>query len=404
MILRGIIPTNGYKSRHEGIVAHNDDVYMDELHNNRFPVKIVGMIIIVALFIGIANWYVRRDNVVNADVAMDSVEQKQESRPKKIVAKGLYITAKTAADDAKRAEILKLLDTTELNAVVIDIKDSTGFIQYKSSDAVSGRKIWIHRETMTDPAAIVHEFHSHNVYVIGRIVVFQDPPLAKAFPELTIKTKGNESWKDYKGVTWVDPTNTTIWEYNVAIARDAAKLGFDELNFDYVRFPSDGNLEGVKYSRTFTKRHEIMKEFFAFVSDALKNERPYLSFDLFGMVADNIENDLGIGQRIKDVKDVADYISPMMYPSHYPTNYMGIKNPAEKPYEVISHGLKIAEPQFATSSRVRLRPWIQAFNIGAVYDAKKIRAQIRAVEESHATAGWLLWNARNYYTNAGLNP
>lgn len=385
-------------------MAHNDDVYMDELHNNRFPVKIVGMIIIVALFIGIANWYVRRDNVVNADVLTERVQEKQEPRHKKIVAKGLYITAATAADDTKRAEILKLLDTTELNAVVIDIKDSTGFIQYKSPDAIASRKVWIHRGTMIDPAAIVNEFHMHGVYVIGRIVVFQDSPLASAFPALTIKTKGNGPWRDYKGVTWVDPTNKTIWDYNVAIAKDAAKLGFDELNFDYVRFPSDGNLEGVNYSRVFTKKYEIMKEFFAFVSEQLKDERPYISFDLFGMVADNKDNDLGIGQRMKDVKDVADYISPMMYPSHYPPNYIGIKNPAEKPYEVISHGLLVADSQFTTSTRALLRPWIQAFNIGAVYDSRKIRAQIKAVEENTHTAGWLLWNARNYYTNAGLNP
>lgn len=144
-----------------------------------------------------------------------------------------------------------------------------------------------------------------------------------------------------------------------------------------------------------------MQKFYSYLDEQLKDEPAWISFDMFGFVMDKKgEDDMNIGQRLADAVDNADYICPMMYPSHYPSGYLGLKNPAANPKAVIDHGLTVGEPKFV-DKKAQLRPWIQDFNIGAVYDAGMIRAEIDTVEK-HATAGWLLWNAANRYTAAGL--
>ena len=315
--------------------------------------------------------------------------------------KGVYLTAYSAGSPKKLDEIIRLIDATELNAVVIDIKDYSGKILY-GSELPLVKELKLRDNRLPNLSKIIEKLREHKIYTIARQTVFQDPALAQKKPEWAIKNKNGGIWRDNKGLSWVDPTKQEVWEYNVAIAKEAVSLGFDEINFDYVRFPSDGNLTQVAYSNGASPRYEVMKNFYVFLKDQLANEPAWLSLDMFGFVMEKKgTDDMRIGQRLADAVDNTDFVCPMMYPSHYPSGHLGLKNPAASPGKVITHGMQLGTPIFK-DKRAEVRPWIQAFNMGAVYDAAKIREQINAVEK-YSSAGWLMWNAANRYTAAGLH-
>jgi hypothetical protein len=322
------------------------------------------------------------------------------NKPAPIEAKGLYLTAYSAANPTKRAQIIDLINATELNTVVIDIKDYTGYVLY-DTDVELANELGLERDRLGDVSAIINDFHENNIYVIARQTVFQDPVLAEMRPDLAFQSTYGGLWRDHKGLAWVDANNKEIWEYNVEIAKEAIALGFDEINFDYVRFPTDGNMSALVYTHGALEKHEVMGAFFAYLSEALADEPAYISLDFFGFVMER-HNGMSIGQRLEDAVDHVDYISPMMYPSHYPSGHLGLANPAAHPAAVIAYGMAQGTPYFE-GTRAQVRPWIQAFDIGAVYDASKIRAQIDMVE-AYTDAGWLLWNAANRYSSAGLLP
>lgn len=317
------------------------------------------------------------------------------------VVKGLYLTAYSAGNPKKIDEIIKLISTTELNAVVIDIKDYSGKILYDSGVATV-KKIKAKDNRLGDVGKLIQKLHDNGIYVIARQTVFQDPLLAEKKPEWAIRSKTGGLWRDNKGLAWVDPTRQEVWNYNLAIAKEVIALGFDEINFDYVRFPSDGNMSTVVYNTKDKKRYEVMEEFYKFLGDNLADYPAWISLDMFGFVMEKSgEDDMRIGQRLTDAVGTVDYICPMMYPSHYPAGHLGLDNPAAFPGLVIDNGMKKGEKWFV-GTKTLVRPWLQAFNIGAVYDVEKIRAQIDAVEK-YPNAGWLLWNAANRYSAAGLN-
>ena len=323
-----------------------------------------------------------------------------KEKPPRQVVKGVYLTAYSANNPKKVDEIIDLIGKTELNAVVIDIKDYSGHILYDSNlDIVN--TLGTENKQMHNLQAMIKKLHDHHIYVIARQTVFQDPLLAEKKSEWAIRSKQGGLWHDKKGLSWVDPTREEVWRYNVAIAKEAIRLGFDEINFDYVRFPSDGDMSDVVYTNGNKRRYEIMHEFYAFLHTELGQEPAWISIDMFGFAMEKEgTNDMNIGQRLVDAVTEVDYICPMMYPSHYPPGHLGFDNPAEHPGEVIEHGMQKGVPRFKYG-RAAVRPWIQAFNLGAVYDADKIRAEIDAVEK-YSDAGWLLWNASNRYSDAGL--
>ena len=315
-------------------------------------------------------------------------------------AKGLYLTAYSAGSKKKMDEIIKLIGKTELNAVVIDIKDYSGKVLYGSKVKLAN-DLKLVDNRIGNVRELIAKLHRREIYVIARQTVFQDPILAGKKPEWAIRAKGGGIWRDYKGLSWVDPTRREVWAYNMQIAKEAIELGFDEINFDYVRFPSDGNMSAVVYTNGNKKRWEIMGEFYKFVGETLSDLPAYISLDLFGLTMEATStNDMQIGQRIAGAVDHVDYISPMMYPSHYPSGHLKLANPAAQPALVIDNGMKKGA-RFFVGKRAKVRPWLQAFNMGAVYGAEKIRAQINAVEK-YDNAGWLLWNAANRYTSEGL--
>ncbi len=320
-------------------------------------------------------------------------------KPPRQVAKGIYLTAQSAANPKKVADMIALIDSTELNAVVIDTKDYTGKILYPSQVPLV-TELKTSKAVMTDVPAIIKKFHDKNIYVIARQTVMQDPALAAAKPEWAIKSKKGGLWRDNLGLAWVDPTEREVWKYNVELAKEAISLGFDEINFDYVRFPTDGDLSTAVFSTTTAHRYDNMGAFYKYLSDELMAEPAYISLDFFGFVMERHDG-MSIGQRLVDAVNTVDYVSPMMYPSHYPKGYLNFENPADHPGEVIASGMKKGITYFTSTTRAEVRPWLQAFHLGSYYDAAKIRAQINAVEK-HPNGGWLLWNASNNYTAKGL--
>jgi hypothetical protein len=326
--------------------------------------------------------------------------KKSQERMNRDNIKAVYLTAYSAGNHKKITEIIDLINKTELNAVVIDTKDYSGKVLY-DSDVPLVNELGLEDYRITKLEELIDVLHEYDIYVIARQTVFQDPILARKKPEFALKNKWGGLWYDYKGLAWVDPSNTDVWDYNVEIAKEAIKFGFDEVNFDYVRFPSDGNMSSIAYNNGEKKKYEVMADFFDYLDEHLSPASIKISLDMFGFVMEKYgEDDMSIGQRLEDALDEVDAIAPMMYPSHYPSGHLGLANPAAYPALVIENGMEKGAPRFE-NKRAKLRPWLQAFNLGAVYDANKIRAQIDMVEK-YSSAGWMLWNAANRYTTAGL--
>ncbi len=373
------------------------------VHHNLFLILATGFFVLCFFWL-FFYWQntlaiINETNLILQNVHSEAEQKIIRQKTPALVAKGVYLTAYSAGNPKKITEIIDLIDKTELNAVVIDIKDYSGKILYDSNLSLVN-KLNAKENRLGDVKKLLEKLHQHNIYVIARQTVFQDPVLAEKKPEWAIKSKSGGLWHDNKGLTWVDPTRIEVWNYNLAIAKEVAELGFDEINFDYVRFPSDGNMANVVYNVGDKQKYEIMGQFYSYLSQELSTYPVWLSFDMFGYVMER-KDDMGIGQRLVDAVDVIDYICPMMYPSHYAKGSYGHANPAEIPGIIIDNGMKKGLP-FFTDKRAKVRPWLQAFDMGAVYsDGVKIREQIDMVEK-YPNAGWLLWNASNKYTSAGL--
>lgn len=313
--------------------------------------------------------------------------KKLQPRPK--VVKGIYVTAHTFRL-SRFSDLVALVKRTELNAMIIDVKDSWNihFDDYLKNKIV--------------------ELHKENIYLIARIVVFQDHQFAKSNPDVALKLKDGSLWSDNKKTHWSDPASKKAWDYNIEISKKAVDLGFDELNFDYVRFPSEKTTSIVyPVYDGVTPKNEIIKSFWQYICRKLKEYDPeiVLSADLFAfnMIS---EGDLGIGQRFRDALDVFDVVAPMVYPSHYTPGNFGIKNPAASPYEVVYQSLFKGKEQierYASTTSTIIRPWLQDFDLGADYDAAMIRKEIKATYDAGFDGGWMLWNPNNVYTEGALD-
>lgn len=316
--------------------------------------------------------------------------------------RALYITSWTAGT-GRFQELLDLVARSRLNALVIDIKDSTGRVGYPSRVPLA-LATGACEKRIRDLEGVLKRCREKNVHTVARIAVFQDPHLAASRPDLAVRAGGTGVWKDRKGLAWVDPASREVWDYNLAIAREAAGMGFDEVQFDYVRFPTDGRLAVMTYPvyRKQVPKHEVIRDFFRYVDEQMRPVDVLTSADLFGLTT-MVEDDMNIGQRIEDVADHVDFICPMVYPSHYPRGHLGLANPAEHPYRVI-YDASVRGLQRIKGKRARLRPWLQDFKLGAVYDRTMVREQIRAARDAGVT-GFAMWNARNVYTeDAYLEP
>jgi hypothetical protein len=315
------------------------------------------------------------------------------------VVKGIYMTSWVAGAPTLRERVAAIAETTEINSLVIDIKDYSGNIAFEIPDPYL-QSVGATDRRVKDIADFIARLHKSGIYVIGRIAVFQDPEFVKKRPDLAVRRAGDGGiWHDYKGLTWIDPGAREAWEYVMVLARESYKLGFDEINFDYIRFPSDGNMKDIAYphSGDHTKA-DVLRDFFEYLHDNLKPYGIPISADLFGMTTTNTD-DLNIGQLLENAVPYFDSIDPMVYPSHYPFNFNGYGNPNSRPYDVVHFSLMSAVRRLtaASSTPAKIRPWLQDFDYGGNYDAAAVRTQIQATYDAGLTS-WLLWDAANKYT------
>lgn len=334
---------------------------------------------------------------ISKEYSQDRVKIK---KPDLIENKGLYLTSWTAGSNKSIDHFIELLEKTELNTLIIDIKDYSGKIAYDSKIPLVN-ELKIEEIRIKNIKDLIKKLHDHDIYVIARQTVFQDPELSSKKPEWAVKNSATgRIWRDYKGLGWMDPACREVWDYNIAIAKEAVSLGFDEINFDYIRFPSDGRVSLMQFPvwDGQKEKHEVIKSFMQYVHEKLEDEPAHLSVDLFGLTTVR-QDDMNIGQLIEDFGPFVQYICPMVYPSHYPIGFMGFSNPADHPYEIIFDGIKKANERLAQvpNNQAKLRPWIQDFDMGAQYTSSMIRKQIKANNDAQGF-GWLVWNARNVYT------
>jgi hypothetical protein len=314
--------------------------------------------------------------------------------PKEV--RALYMTSWVAGMKSWREEIMRLISETNLNSIVIDIKDETGRVSFSVEDPFlqqvgsSERRIPYIKE-------FIHELNSQGIYVIGRVSVFQDPHFVSKYPELAVRRESDGGiWRDRKNLSWIDASAKQAWDYVIAIAREAHGVGFDEINFDYIRFPSDGDMKNISYPISGNQeRRDVLTEFFKYISTSLKDDGIVISADLFGMTASNTD-DLGIGQVLEDVLPYFDFVSPMVYPSHYPPGFHGYADPNKVPYEIVYFSMSEAVRRAGEDNKDKLRPWLQDFNYGGIYGRAEVQAQIKAVYDSGLNS-YMIWNPSNRY-------
>lgn len=332
-----------------------------------------------------------------------------------VKAKGIYLTGWTAGGD-RFNDMLNLVNETELNAMVIDVKEDEGKVTYRSEVPLVN-KIGADSTTMIrDIDQVLQTVKQNNIYSIARVVTFKDPYLAAKKPEWAMHRNDGSVWYDPSGVSWVDPYRKEVWEYAVSVAKEAARKGFDEIQFDYVRFPANGkkiDREVDFHNPNDWSKAKNISEFLKYADKELDPYNVYVSADIFGLVP-SVSDDMQIGQKWEMMSPYVDFASPMMYPSHYANHTYGLPVPDAQPYETIRQGLLDAQEK-DESIRERgekpaiIRPWYQDFTATWVqgyvpYGPKEVLAQIRAGKELGVDQ-YLIWDSKNTYSEeAWRNP
>lgn len=316
--------------------------------------------------------------------------------------KALYLSSFGATSTKIMGNAKHILETTEINAFVIDVKMDRGQIAFKTANPVANAIGAQEVVLFKDIKKFVADLHKEGIYVIARVVSFKDTPYVTAHPEMGVHTNEGALFKDKEGLYWIDASRKEPREYIINIAAEAAAAGFDEIQFDYVRFP---DRKGVKFSVENTQAERV-KAITGFLEAARTRLTPYnvfISADIFGYVSWH-DADIEIGQRVDALSPYVDYLSPMLYPSGFNAGIPGYPDPVKANYEIVKLSLDKALQKSGTSP-LSYRPWLQAFKDYAfdrrIYGAKEIRDQISAAE-AFGSCGWILWNPRNVYSTQGL--
>jgi hypothetical protein len=324
--------------------------------------------------------------------------------------RGLYVN-RWAALGSKLRLLIDVARKTEVNALVIDVKDDRGFVLYRS-DVPLAREIGAdtadgHWMSAAKVRAMLDTMIANGIYPIARIVVAKDPLLAGKKLDLAIRRKSDQQpWLDKNGNPWLDPHQPAVWQYAADLAREAYQLGFSEVQFDYVRFPDEKRLisETVYPLANGRVRAQVIRDQLGMVRKALKPHGIPVTADVFGLTATDT-TDMGIGQRWEMFVDQVDVVLPMVYPSHFAPGSYKLRNPNAHPYETIDHALKDAKRRSApVANAAKIIPWYQDFTLGPPhYYAQQIRAQKKAGYDN-GFQSWILWNPKSNYTLAALEP
>ena len=360
--------------------------------------------------------------------------EESEENPKEVLerpkVKGIFVTGPMAGTDHME-DLIDMVDRTELKTIVMDIKNDEGRVVYKMK-IPAVEEVGAGIRYVQDMEALIDKCKEKDIYLIARIVAFKDPFLAEAKPEWCIHNPDGSIFRDKNNLAWLNPYNHEVWEYLLEIAQEALRIGFDEVQFDYIRFSTDSEMENVDFTQEEKDREEIITEFVQYASDRIHEMGGAVSADVYGMVIDSEIDQKIVGQNYVEMSKYLDYISPMIYPSHYgPYNY-NIPVPDAEPYQLVLTALQSSKQvlagvlnttvsgnemqEYTTEElaalepmediRAQVRPWLQDFTATWVkghitYEADEIRDQIQAVYDA-GYEEWILWNASNQYTEDGL--
>lgn len=363
--------------------------------------------------------------VVNEEKATESQDtkssekedegQKQDTEPAKgepVKVKGIYLTAHTAGSEKRMDEIIEKIDETELNAVVIDFKDDQGRITC-AVDSPLINEIGASQVYIEDMPALMKKLKDHKIYTIARVVAFRDPYLAEKKPEWCMKLADGSLFRDSQGLAWINPYKQEVWEYLAEVGEKAAECGFDEVQFDYIRFCTERGVDQVVFEesdRQGRSKTDAVTQFTKYIYEKLSS-KAYISADVFGGVISSRQDGEAVGQLYGEMAKCLDYICPMIYPSHYSDGYFGIDHPDMEPYATIKAALRgsaaeLKKYRTENGRQATVRSWLQDFTASYLdhhieYGKDQIRAQIQAVYDAGYDE-WILWNASSRYTWDGL--
>jgi hypothetical protein len=312
--------------------------------------------------------------------------------------RGVHVTMALASLDGKFEEYVALTGEG-LNTIQLDVKDENGEIGFVPSAVPLAKDVGAAKPYYA-PRRLARLAHASGVYLIGRVVVFEDPRLSEGAPELAIKNADGSVWRNHAGLGWTNPYDRRVWDYNVSIAEVAARAGFDEIQFDYVRFPTDGDIDQAVFpGKTSTKPGWVIAQFVQYATKRLKPLGVRVSADVFGLAA---TRDLGIGQVPRRIARYVDAIYPMVYPSHYGAGEYGLDDPNASPGDTVAYSLTHFRRELR-GGKALLIPWLQDFSHGRTYGLAEVREQIDAARQLGAR-GYLLWNPLGVYTPGALTP
>ena len=332
-----------------------------------------------------------------------------ESMEERTRVKGIYVTGPRAGSSSME-DLIQLVDETELNTMVIDVKNDEGQITYKM-DLDTARDMGACINYIPDMETLMKTLKEHDIYTIARIVCFKDPFLAESYPELALKKPNGKAVTDANGLAWVNPYREEVWEYLTQVALEAAKTGFDEVQFDYVRFPIGEDADAADYGvdLTVSPKKDAITGFLTYASARLHEKGIPVTADVFGTIIGSQVDVEQVGQDYAALGSIVDVLCPMVYPSHYGNHVFGLDVPDAQPYETVLAALQGSRKELDSmeeKQRAVVRPWLQAFTASWVeghisYGGAQIREQIQAVYDA-GYEEWILWNAQNRYSSEGL--
>lgn len=328
----------------------------------------------------------------------------------RVEVKGIYLTLYSASG-ARLDKLIEMAKRTEINTFVIDVKDDNGNMLFATEAAAKFNPAANAKAPVKDIKALMQKLKDNNIYTIARIVSFKDPSYAKAHPQKAIVYKdSNKPFTNSDGLIWVSAHDRELWDYNIAVSKEAAAAGFNEIQFDYVRFPASNGGKLDKFldyrNEKNESKPETIQNYLKYAREQLAPMEVYISADIYGLVG-SVSDDMALGQYWEAVSNIVDYVSPMMYPSHYANGTYGLPIPDAYPYETIYHGTKDAVRRNKNiETPATIRPWIQAFTAKWVkgyipYGDKEVELQIKALNDN-GVKEYLLWNAGNTYPEGAL--
>ncbi|MBP5159213.1 MAG: putative glycoside hydrolase [Lachnospiraceae bacterium] len=356
-------------------------------------------------------WYANSDDAepdlspFEPEVWMADFDDKRE----RIDSKGIYVSPAFAERNMSKA--IDLVDRTELNTIVLDIKTDKGIITF-DMDYDEAKAIGATTRVIADIDGLVKTCKEHGIYLIGRIVSLMDPKLAEERPELALKTKSGTIFRDRSGAAWVNPYKKEVWDYLEQVAVKTAEAGFNEINFDYIRFSSEGGMKDVDFGEDVEEmsRIDVITAGIKRMCETLKPMGVFVSCDVYGAIISSQLDAKIVGQSYRQMASYLDYICPMVYPSHYGDGYYNLDHPDLHPYELVSGAMgdskKVLSTMPTDENKAQVRPWLQDFTASWLryhkeYGKNEVLDQKKAVYESGYT-GWLLWNAACDYSEGAL--